>query len=197
MLLSPNLFHRHWMTYVEVLEGKRSTPPRSMLMVFSALSLFYVLLCSFNLLGNVMPTYRVTSEWWVLFLQAGVFPEARRTNFTIALLVYVLSSLLGVGFELIQSRKQAPPFMSIFTAKGRQQLSLANQRKFELIIGRCFPFIKHNFILLQMMSCLLYVTCGFVLSDAWLIDIRLCLFWIFMGVTINISCAYGEFHQFF
>lgn len=195
MLLPPNTFRRHWMTYVEVLEGKRKTSTRPMLIVFSILSLFHLLVCGFYLMGVINPTYRVTSEWWAVLLLAGFFPKHLQTPFMMTLFPYSFFTFLGVSFELFQFKKQVPPFMSIFTITGQRKLSLANRQKFETMLGRFFRIINWNLMLLQMTCLLFTIFSSFFLGNAWWIDKKLCLFWIFMGMSVNLSCVYGEFHQ--
>lgn len=198
MLLPPDTFRRHWMSYVEVLEGKRQTPAtRSMLLVFSILSLFLVLVTGFYLLGVIIPTYQVTSRWFALFFLSGVFPKKLRTDFTLTLFVYVFCAFVGVSFELIQSRKQIQAFMAIFSTKERQKFSKANQQKFESIVNLCFRFINWDLNLQQMMTFLFYLACCFMLSDAWWIDKRLCLIWTFLGLSINLCGVNGGYHHCF
>lgn len=83
--------------------------------------------------------------------------------------------------------------MFIFTAKGRRKLSLANQHKFESIVNRCFRFINWDSALFQIMAFLVLMSNCLLLSNAWRIDQRLCLFWLFLATTGNISCVYGKF----
>lgn len=195
MILLPNTFRHHWMSYVKVLEKTRQTPTRSMLIVFIILTLFLTLNTGWYLVGVVMPSYQVTSQRWSQFFLSSILPRPLRTEFTLIFSAYLSCSLLGYIHEWIQFKKQIPAFIVIFTKEGRQRLS-RNQQKFEKVVNKFFYCLNWILLFLQIMCFLFFLTCCITISNPnhslWAV-VKSHLIWTILPVTTNLGCVYGYF----